>query len=217
MSLPRRIPESEHRPGGWRRPLGRRIRVMGICAVIAMALIWPPTVLVGLIAVIGRTLFGRARTRSARRARQRQVERELPGAVSLLQLALAAGHSPREAIAVVGSYGRGAVAESFAAVATRLDAGAGLDEAVAATPGDDGGIGRTLRLLEQAERYGQRLELQLELLAADIRRRRIAVLDEQSQRLGVQLLFPLVLCILPAFLLLSLLPLIMAMLEGITW
>ena len=63
-----------------------------------------------------------------------------------------------------------------------------------------------VRVLVDGDRYGTDLETALEQLAADsrlVRRRRA---EENARRLPLRLLFPLVICILPAFILLTLAP-----------
>ena len=58
------------------------------------------------------------------------------------------------------------------------------------------------------ERYGAPLGPALERIAADVRRRRQRRAEEAARKVPVALLFPLVLCILPAFALLTVAPLI---------
>ncbi|MFT7474812.1 MAG: hypothetical protein ACI81L_001744, partial [Verrucomicrobiales bacterium] len=54
-----------------------------------------------------------------------------------------------------------------------------------------------------------------ELLVRDFRRRRAMDLDTAAQRLTISLLFPLVVCILPAFVLLAVVPLLLSALAGL--
>ena len=66
-----------------------------------------------------------------------------------------------------------------------------------------------LELIGLSEIDGGDLSLHLELVVHDLRRERAAVLDAAAQRLTIALLFPLVLCILPAFVLLAIAPLVL--------
>jgi tight adherence protein C len=59
-----------------------------------------------------------------------------------------------------------------------------------------------------SERYGAPLADALVTLAADARADRRRRAEEAARRVPVQLLFPLVLCVLPAFVLLTLAPLL---------
>ncbi len=173
--------------------------------------------------------------------RRRRAERRLghdraiglPTVVMLLSLATSAGHSPRSAVSWVARLSNaggavGVVARDFAAVDERLKLGASLDTAIIETGIVDTGstsrgfdapsaseIIRVLDVLRRAEHDGGSLQLQLEFLIRDLRRNRANALDEAAQRLTVSLLFPLVLCILPAFILLAIAPLLVEALRGL--
>jgi pilus assembly protein TadC len=69
--------------------------------------------------------------------------------------------------------------------------------------------------MERADHDGAAWGPGLDALAADVHRQRVSRLDEDGHRLTVGLLFPLVLCILPAFVLLALVPLIADTVRGI--
>jgi len=159
--------------------------------------------------------FRTRRTSRNTNAVEQTATQQLPMTVALLELAIAAGYGPRASISIVGSYGHGPVAAWFAQIAKNVAAGADLAEAVDLHREFPDGVRRVLRMLEQAERYGQPIGPQLGLLADELHREQIAQIDEASQRLSVHMIFPLVLCILPAFLLLSILPLLVALLDQI--
>ena len=74
---------------------------------------------------------------------------------------------------------------------------------------------RVLDLLRRAELDGSALSVQLELLVRDFRTMRALSLDAAAQRMTVSLLFPLVLCILPAFILLAIVPLLLGAVSGL--
>ena len=147
----------------------------------------------------------------------------LPTVVMLLSLATAAGQSPRAAIASVAQLADspgavGVVARDFAEVDERLQLGASLSTAIlerTATGAPTPEIIRVLDVLRRAEHDGASLQLQLEFLIRDLRRHRANALDEAAQRLTVSMLFPLVLCILPAFVLLAVAPLLVEALRGL--
>ena len=110
------------------------------------------------------------------------------------------------------------VARDFAEVDERLRLGASLDTAILETARGGGPtpeIVRVLDVLRRAEHDGGSLQLQFEFLIRDLRRHRANALDEAAQRLTVSLLFPLVLCILPAFVLLAIAPLLVEALSGL--
>ncbi len=147
----------------------------------------------------------------------------LPTVVMLLSLATAAGQSPRSAISSVARLADvpgavGVVSKDFAAVGERLQLGASLSTAILESTTADGPtpeIVRVLDVLRRAENDGASLQLQFEFLIRDLRRHRANALDEAAQRLTVSMLFPLVLCILPAFVLLAVAPLLVEALQGL--
>ena len=103
-------------------------------------------------------------------------------------------------------------------VSERLRLGASLDSAILDSTVDEQGapeIIRVLDVLRRAEHDGGSLQMQFEFLLRDLRRHRANALDEAAQRLTVSLLFPLVLCILPAFVLLAIAPLLIEALRGL--
>jgi tight adherence protein C len=62
--------------------------------------------------------------------------------------------------------------------------------------------------LQGAERYGAPLGDALERIAADVRRQRRQRAEEAARTLPVRLIFPLVLCTLPALVLLTIAPVV---------
>ncbi len=91
-------------------------------------------------------------------------------------------------------------------LADSLDRFAGLGEAV-----------RPLAAaLVAAERYGTALGPSLDRVAIDARSIRRRQAEEAARRLPVQMLFPLVACILPAFGLLTVVPLLAASLPRLS-
>lgn len=170
-------------------------------------------------------MSGESILKRRRRARRLAHDRAtgLPTIVMLLSLATAAGHSPRSAIfsleRLVDAGGAvGVVAKDFAMVSERLRLGASLDSAILDSTVDEQGapeIIRVLDVLRRAEHDGGSLQMQFEFLLRDLRRHRANALDEAAQRLTVSLLFPLVLCILPAFVLLAIAPLLIEALRGL--
>ena len=87
--------------------------------------------------------------------------------------------------------------------------GARWSDALEAAAGRLGPLARPLlAALVASERYGAPLADALVVLAAEARADRRRRAEEAARRVPVQLLFPLVLCVLPAFVLLTLAPLL---------
>jgi pilus assembly protein TadC len=135
----------------------------------------------------------------------------IPDTVDLFAVAVAAGLNVRLAVAAVASRAPpGPVAEALGRVEAEV-AGAGerLADALDRLPEWLGEPIRPLsRALVDAERYGTPLGASLDRIADDARRARQQRAQEAARRIPVQLLLPLVTCILPAFGLLTVAPLI---------
>jgi len=161
------------------------------------------------------------RRRHGRELRSARI-RGLPNAVLLLQVAIAAGLSPRAAISAVGDlpveHGELAVVtRDFALVGQRLDLGADLASAILSLDQSQTSTSfiRVLDVLRRAEVDGVALATHLEIVLHDLRRERARALDAAAQRLTVSLLFPLVVCILPAFVVLAVVPLLLGALSSL--
>lgn len=155
-------------------------------------------------------------SRDRRRAR-RDAElhvRGLPAVVSLLHVATSAGLPPRSAISAVAGLRSSTelevVLRELRLVCSRLDLGADFSSAILALDvREQRRMIRVLDVLRRAEIDGVALSAHLETLVRDLRRERAVALDVAAQRLTVSLLFPLVVCILPAFVLLAVVPLLL--------
>ena len=149
-------------------------------------------------------------SRSTARRQEQQLVDEVPDLVELFRLAVGAGLTVHQAVAAVS-------ARSGGAGRRRPRPRPGPDRAGRPT-GDAldrwAECGEPLRplaaALAAAERYGDPLGPVLDRVAADARLVRRRRAEEAARRLPVQLLFPLVLCVLPAFGLLAVVPLLLA-------
>lgn len=161
-----------------------------------------------------------------RRAARRRALLEvagLPGLVVLLQVALAGGQSPRSALAAVRPFAKtdgplAVAASGVVGVVERLALGASFADAIIAG-GNDAEITpqtqRVLDLLRRSELDGEPLVVHLDIVLVELRRHRSNALDVAAQRLTVSLLFPLIFCILPAFIVLAVVPLVIGALAGL--
>jgi tight adherence protein C len=149
----------------------------------------------------------RARRRAG--AAAAAVRRSLPEAVDLLNLAVGAGLTVPLAIAAVGRRHQGPVGIELARVAREVDGGRRCADALEDAGGRLGpDAGPVLSALVASERYGAPLAEALARLAADVRADQRRRAEESARRVPVKLLFPLVLCVLPAFALLTVAPLL---------
>jgi pilus assembly protein TadC len=149
--------------------------------------------------------------RSRRRARApvEAVRRALPEVVDLLGLAVGAGLTVPMAVTAVARRHDGPIADELARAVAEAGHGRRWADAL-----DDAGtrLGPAARpvlaALVASERYGAPLADALVLLAAEARADRRRRAEESARRVPIKLLFPLVLCVLPAFVLLTLAPLL---------
>lgn len=159
-----------------------------------------------VVAVVGLALpiWRHRRHRLEHRA---AVVRELPEVIDLLHLALAATGSVRLAVAAVAEQPTGPVGWGLAGVATAVDGGDRLGDALDGLGAQLDPAARPLtRALAGAERYGAELGPTLERLADEARALRRRGAEVAARRVPVRLLLPLVFCILPAFVVLTLVP-----------
>jgi tight adherence protein C len=193
-------------------PRARRLLV-GVGGVAAFVLAPPLGVAVVAACLAAPRLRARAAVKRARAA----VEADLPEVVDLLRLAVGAGLTVPLAVAAVGRRAEGpvgrALADAAAATAVR---GARLADALDGLPDSLGEPVRALAsTLAGSERYGHAIGPALERLAAEGRADQRRRAEAAARRVPVLLLFPLVLCILPAFALLTVAPLLVSGLRSL--
>ena len=136
--------------------------------------------------------------------------------IDLFVLAIGAGLNLRLALTAVARRAPPAWAAALGAVVDQVDRGLRVGDALDALPAALGEPARPLvRVLAGAERYGTPLLPALDRLALDARLDRRRRAEEAARRVPVKLLFPLVLCVLPAFGLLTVAPLLAGALDAL--
>ncbi len=108
------------------------------------------------------------------------------------------------------------VRPGFAGVRHRVERGAALADALQALP-DTLGPGATALAdtLAIGERHGTPIARTLEQLALDVRERRRRQAEAEARKLPIRMAFPLVTCTLPAFVLVAIVPAVLAALESL--
>ena len=156
------------------------------------------------------------RARKSERRRLLRIERDLPEVVDLLLLAVGAGLSVRQATAAVARRSTTLLGSELGRAVAEADRGRRLADALDEVPSRAGDAVRPLvGALAASERYGAPLAPALDRLAAEVRATARRRAEEAARRVPVKLLFPLVLCILPAFALLTVAPLIASALRSL--
>ena len=181
-----------------RRPMPR---------VFARALAHP--VCVTVRSVVGAPL----RQRRARR-HDDAVLTELPIAVDLVGVAVGAGCSTFQAVAVAARWSPPRLAVVLGEVGRATAIGASFDDALVGAGASAPNVRRLTETLRTSTRLGSPASASLARLAqevrADVRRRA----EARARTVPVRLLFPLVFCVLPAFALLTVAP---VLLDGIAF
>jgi tight adherence protein C len=188
------------------RPRVIAIVAAGSAGIAALALVWPPFALIALGAVVAAPSW--RRRRDARRQRA-AIARSLPDVIDLLVVAIGAGLTPALAVHELAVLAPAPFGPALAEVERRAGRGQRFADALAVLPER---LGEPVRVLAStvasAERYGSPLAPALESLAHEARRERKRAADEAARTLPVKLCFPLVCCTLPAFVLLTIAPLV---------
>jgi tight adherence protein C len=140
--------------------------------------------------------------------------------LDLLQLALLGGQSLSAAWSTVTESirdGMPQLASEMRAVKVEVSVGRGWSEALEATAGRSGCDDFIFlgRILEQSERFGTDLSHAIGTHADSIRHEEFQSIEEQAHRESVRMLFPMILLLLPATLLLMIGPLVVLLLEAL--
>lgn len=144
-------------------------------------------------------------------SRRDEVAAALPDAVELLAVCTRAGLNIPLGLKRVASRFSGVLGEEMRRATGEMDLGVPRSEALSS-------LGRRVALdeaeafvgaLMKADRFGVGIADSMEGFAADLRGRRRRKVEEQARRAPVKILFPLVFLILPAFVLLTVVPLLL--------
>lgn len=144
------------------------------------------------------------------------VRRQLPEVVDLLAVSTAAGATVRLAVEAVARRTAGPVGVELRAVVARVHGGRRLADELGDLPvrlGED--VRPLVAALVASDRDGAPLGAGLERLAVELRHDRRRRAEAAARRVPVKLLFPLVACILPAFALLTVAPLLAGALSAL--
>ena len=210
-------PLAGERGGGARGPKPNPVAVGwaigAIVLAIAMLVGLIPAAVVVLTVAIGRRrrAWGKARTAAA------EPWRTLPEAVALAAGAVAAGATVAGAVEALAQWAPEPHRRASAEAVRRWSAGTSLAEALAVVPEVAGDAVRPLvAVLSAGLDDGLALLPALDALALDARRERRRRAEVAARRLSVQLALPLVGCTLPSFVLLGVVPLLLAGAQGLS-
>ncbi len=194
----------------------KRRHASTIAAIVAALAIFPiaPPLSIALVAL--GCFVPAFRRRGARRRNDEAIARALPDLVDLFRLAIHAGLTPRLALDRVGPIAPLVTQGAIGGVLMQLGRGRPFADAITSLIDV---LGEPIRPLVSAltvsERHGMALAPALELLAVEARNTRRRRAETVARQVPVKLCFPLVGCILPAFILLSVAPLLIGALGSL--
>jgi tight adherence protein C len=204
---PARLPEA-----------GLRLRfpiavVVGIMCLAAPA---PAPFLAPLVGVVAWRLPVFVHGRAVRR-RRAAADAELPQLLDLLAAASSAGLSASLALSRAARALRGPLAEELGGVVRAVDLGGRWRDELRATADrlELPDLRRTVAALTRTETLGSSLATSMQELAERVRSSRRAAVTERARTAPVKMLFPLVFLVLPAFLLLTVVPVLLTTLQSI--
>jgi tight adherence protein C len=190
-------------------------RRAGRCA-IAVAIVVPVLPLLAPAVVAGTWLHARMLRIRAARALGDEVTRGLPEAVDLLGLCCGAGLALPLAHPLVADHLPPPIGPALLAAHRSAEAGTPRSDALVAELSRLGPRAAALaHLLAEHLRYGIALAPGLERLGLELRLERRRQAEQDARRVPVRLLGPLVTCVLPAFCLLTVVPLLAASLRSL--
>lgn len=220
-------PDRGLRPAGWKRRSRpppnagagsgwKRLQVAGVTGlgslVLTVGLGWWGVMVAGVVAAAGYLVSGRLGDAEQQR-REQALLSELPQVCDLLAVAVEAGSPLRAAVKVLAEVLPGPSGQVMSGVVRRVELGlnesAAWLEVTAAEPAL-GGLGRDLaRALENGTGLGPTLRA----WGTEARRNSFAARELAARRVGINSVLPLMVCFLPAFLLLGVVPIIGGVVE----
>ena len=183
--------------------------------VLALAIVFRATPfawLLGIVVSIASYWLPDAWLSSTVARRQSQIRIALPDMLDMLTISVEAGLGFDQAIAKIVAMSRGPLAEELARMLQEIQAGSTRSDALRrmTTRTDIDELNRFATAIVQAEQLGIPIANVLRVQAKEMRLVRRQRAEEQAQKTPVKIVFPLVLCILPATLIVILGPAIVS-------
>ena len=213
---PRRTVVADRRPVRPRRSFSKRWRralPIALGAVASMLLLGPVmTVALG----IGAFVWPHVRRILRQRRERAAVNAALPDAIEMLILVVRAGMTPHQAVTLLTERAPRPIRPAFVEVDRRRARGASLADALRALPEIVGsGANIVADTLAMADRYGTPIGEALEQLSVDVRERRARQSEAEARKLPIRMSFPLVVCTLPSFVLIAIVPAVLGALSSL--
>lgn len=198
-----------------KEPSEAQAAVIGQC-VLAGLVVSVIDLRLSLVAVLAPWVRSIATRRRARVDRLEAVVESLPEVVDVLRVAADSGLSVAQSVSAVGNHVHGPIADSLRRAAQRSKRGAALADELQQAGSELGeAVQPLIRVLVTALRYGLPVSDSLERIAGDVRLQRRRLAEIRARRVPIRLLFPLVLCVLPAFGLLTVVPVLVDSIDSL--
>lgn len=189
------------------------VGALALVAAAAAVALGPAAGLLALSGVVGAVVV---RRRSRKRQRMLQVERHLPEVIDLLGLVVGAGRPTVTALADIGPRVSEPFRSELLALVRRTTAGEPFVESARRLRESLGSsVSSVVHAVTAAEIDGTPLRPALQRAADEAHRRRRVRAQEAARRVPVLMLFPLVFCVLPAFCLLTVVPLLLTTISDL--
>ncbi len=199
------------------RPFRRTARRLWWLPVLVAVVAWPRVAPVLIVPAALVPVGRRFRAARAAEARRRAADQEIPQLLDLLAAAASAGLSAMAGVrATVGTL-RGPLGQDLRGALAAVDLGGRWREEIAVVvdrlrlPE----LRRAVAIIDRTATLGTSLADATRDLAADVRQARRAAVAERARAAPVKMLFPLVFLILPAFLLLTVVPVLLTTVRSI--
>lgn len=193
--------------------------VLGVSASVAVARVMHLgvfrgvllTALVGLIALLLPDLVLRARASS----RQHQIVRELPDMLDMLTISVEAGLGFDQAVSRYIRHSRGPLGKEFGVALMEIQAGKARREALRAMAdrADVPELNAFVMAIVQADVFGVSVSDVLRTQSREMRVKRRQRAEEMAQKAPAKMAFPLVVCILPATLIVVIAPAVIGLMR----
>ncbi|PKH40681.1 Type II secretion system (T2SS), protein F [Nocardioides alpinus] len=148
------------------------------------------------------------------RREREELERTLPHLIALFASTLRSGAEPVAGLAQVCAALPGPAARRLAPVVEQARWGASGVEAWSAVAADEA-LGPLARVMVRSQTSGASVVQAVERLADEIERESLATAEDAARRVGVAAAIPLGVCLLPAFLLLGVVPTVAALFGSV--
>jgi tight adherence protein C len=204
----------------WSREQLGGLRLLACSAGAGLGLvIGPPSVSLISVPALGAVGFFLPQVLLSRRARRRQksIELRVPDLVEVLVATAEAGLAPAVALSRAPNVLHGPLAQEVERVSGEIELGVPWREALhhLVERTDVPSLRRLVAALTRSSRLGSSVRTALRSVADDLRSTRRVRAEELARRAPVKMLFPLVFLILPAFLLLTVGPAVLATLRSL--